>query len=280
MVLICSMGVMLSATPALGITLLYTREIPDELHLVVPALISVWQDPDTGNIISNRLGETRVLITKNVPQGSEKTEETVPEEKTPSPPVPAEITPESPPPHKLNQPIPEEKKPKGWVALGKGLVSGIDGEYFINEQSIRSLNIADNQYIYYRSQYLINETDAYRVNRIIQTVTRFIIDQGETIPNTTPFNVNGTLWIVSLTENDRNWSVESIQEDILADPTNSRCLIQKRYYYATNQKLIAVAILSDTPRQQDEIALKPWTTISVNTPLYRMLEYAQKFLSL
>ena len=139
MVLICLIMGWFFTLSGSGITPLYTRDIPDQPLLIVPPLISVFQDPDTGNTLSNQMGETKILIMKNPP------------------------------------PTPE------------------------------------------------------------------IVQENTPTPNIS---------------------------------AGSRCLIQKRYYYGPNQMLIAVALLSDIPRQPDEIESNLWVTVGGNTSLQTMLEYA------
>ena len=57
--------VLIFSFPGKGINPLYTREIPPETPFAVPPSISVFQDPETGNIVSQQLGEIKILINKN-----------------------------------------------------------------------------------------------------------------------------------------------------------------------------------------------------------------------
>lgn len=270
--------VLLFSFPGKGINPLYTREIPNDSSFVVPPLISVFQDPETGNIVSQQLGKIKILINKN-PQSSPK----VIQQSTPPPanltilkPVEMKAEIETPTPLPEKEMVSTQKtKSEDWKNLGSGLIGSFQSEFFIQEKSIGTLQISNLKFIMFRSKYLLNQNDSNRMKRIIETVIRFIHDQGDSIPNQIPLNVNGTLWTISITENELVWGVENIQEEIFADPLGSRYYVMKRYYYDFLEKIIAVAQISSVPQQENEIEIKPWTAIVLNSPFQTMVEYAQ-----
>ena len=90
--------------------------------------------------------------------------------------------------------------------MGSGLTGSFQSEFSIQEKNIRTLQIADLQFILFRSKYLLNQNDSNRMKRIIETVIRFIHDQGDTIPNQI-LNVNGTLWTVTINEDELIWEL-------------------------------------------------------------------------
>lgn len=270
--------VLIFSFPGKGINPLYTREIPPETPFAVPPSISVFQDPETGNIVSQQLGEIKILINKNpTPSPEVIKQQILPPAISPTlKPVERNAEIETPIPSPEKEMVPLKKNTnEEWKCLGSGLTGSFQSEFSIQEKNIRTLQISDLQFILFRSKYLLNQNDSNRMKRIIETVIRFIHDQGDNIPNQIPLNVNGTLWTVTINEDELIWGVDNIQEEILADPLGSRYYVIKRYYYDFQQRIIAVAQISDIPHQKDEIETKPWTAIVLNSPFQTLVEYAQ-----